>query len=268
MEDREKILQKINDLTNEYNENNDYYKISTIQYLGTRENQEDTVSYITQKENVFACLADGIGGLEFGEIASGLSVLTLLKHFITYSSINNQFLVSAMQDADRRVMQFIEDNHLSGSGCTTIGIFINKNDLFFSSVGDSSVFLFRNNQLQLLNRHHNYKLYLDEMLQKERISIKDYRVNLNKKDVVISYIGKGELRLLDFNKQGFKLKEGDILLICSDGLLSALSNELIIEVIKKNKNPTTITTSLMNLVRMKRREKQDNTSIITILKER
>lgn len=264
----EKILKDISETITKNQEENKDYKIDGMQYIGSRENQEDTIAYLKKKDQVFGCLADGIGGLEFGEIASALSCNTLLKTFLSVGNYDHDFLISGFQEADRRVTSYIKKNKLKGSGCTLIGVFIYKNELRFCSIGDSSIFLYRNGTLERMNRQHNYKLYLDDLLLKKQISDIDYQANLNKKDVVISYIGKNNISLIDFNKEAYALKPDDLILMCSDGILSAVSQEEIQSIIQHNSNPATINTSIINLVKMKKKNKQDNSSIITIYKRK
>lgn len=260
------ILEKLKETIQKNQEDNDAYKIDGIQYIGTRENQEDTIAFLSQKNGVFACLGDGIGGLDYGEMASALSCQTLLNNYLIAEKIDSDFLLNAYNQADREVLNFVKKNSLKGSGCTLITACIQKNELYFCSIGDSSVFLYRKGKLQKINRQHNYKLYLDDLLMNDKISHFDYQNNLDKKDVVISYIGKGDTSLIDYNKKGFLLKPGDVIVICSDGIFNAIDEDTLLEVIKKNPNPSTINTSVMNLIKIKRNKRQDNSSIISIYK--
>lgn len=266
--DVNKILDEINKEIVQYvDKKSSVYKIDGVQYIGTRKKQEDTIVYFQNYENLFACLADGIGGLEYGEIASAIACRELLGKCLKALSGDGGFLVNGFQDADRKVNAFIDNNNLRGSGCTLIGVWIDKHRLFFCSIGDSLLYLYRNGELKQLNRRHNYKLYLDDLLLSNKISNSDYQANLNKKDIVISYIGKGNISLIDFNKEGMLLEHGDVILICSDGVFNALDEADIKNIIDRNKNPATINSSIINLLRMKKKPKQDNTSIISIYKE-
>ena len=96
----------------------------------------------------------------------------------------------------------------------------------------------------------------------------DYQANLDKKNVVISYIGKGNLNLLDFNQKEISLKRNDVIILLSDGVFNAINEDELIMIIKKNNNPATINTSIMNLIKMRKIQKQDNVSIISILNEK
>lgn len=263
--DANKILEEIDNYLKQFPSiTNSKYKVDGIQYIGTRDIQEDTIVYFKTEQNVFACLADGIGGLEHGEIASALACKTILNKCLKNTMKEKLFLVNSFYEANQAVVDFVEENALSGSGCTLIGIWISSNRLSFCSIGDSLLYLYRDEKLIQLNRRHNYKLYLDNLLYLKKINNTDYQVNLSKKDVVISYIGKGEIDLIDFNKEGMLLKKGDVILMCSDGVLSAINEQEIEKIIGRNQNPATINSSIINLVRMKRNTKQDNTSIVTI----
>lgn len=266
--DVNKILASIDNRLKEVDQSTQcIYKIDGKQYIGTRKNQEDTIVYFQSGEQAFGCLADGIGGLDFGEVASALACQTLLEKCLKSYAVDDCFLVNGFQEADRNVVKFVEQEGLKGSGCTLIGVWVDKHRMFFCSIGDSLLYLYRDDKLIQLNRRHNYKLYLDDLLYSNKISNQDYQNNLNKKDIVISYIGKGNISLIDFNREGMLLEKGDVILMCSDGVLSTITESDIAGIIKKNKNPATINTSIINFVRMKKNPKQDNTSIVTIYKE-
>ena len=266
MLDQKEIIDEIKTLIEQNSQNNSEYKVDGIQYIGTRENQEDTIVTFTQKEQIMICLADGIGGLEYGEIASSLACKTILQNYITAEKIDSSFLLNAYNQADRNVLDFVKQYQLKGSGCTLITVCINKNEMYYCSIGDSSLFMYRDHKIKRINRQHNYKLYLDDLLEHQKISNFDYQNNLNKKDVVISYIGKGDISLIDYNRDAFKLKPGDVIIACSDGVFNAIDENMLLAVVNKNQNPATINTSVMNLIKIKRNIKQDNSSIISIYK--
>ncbi len=260
-----KIKEDIENQINRIKDNYVEYKIEGQQIIGARERQEDTFICLPTKDNIFACLADGIGGLDRGDMASAISCQYLLKQrFI--NSFEHQFLIDGFQLADREVCRFANENQLNGSGCTLIGIWIIENQFYFCSIGDSLLYLYRQGKLQQLNRRHNYKLYLDDLLLNDQISNHDYQRNLNKKDVVISYIGKGNISLIDYNKEAICLKKDDVILMCSDGVTGTVSPDEIQKIISKNQNPSTINTSIINLIKIRKKPTQDNASIITILK--
>lgn len=266
MMDHKTIIDDMKFLIEQNSQCNNDYKVDSVQYIGTRENQEDTIVTLTQDNRILACLADGIGGLEYGEIASALSCKTVLENYLTAEKIDSNFLLNVFNQADRNVLDFVKKEHLKGSGCTLITVCINNNEMYYCSIGDSSLFLYRDKKIKRINRQHNYKLYLDDLLFNQKISNFDYQNNLNKKDVVISYIGKGDISLIDYNKESFLLKPGDVIVICSDGVFNAIDEDLLLKVVNKNQNPATINTSVMNLIKIKRNVKQDNSSILSIYK--
>ncbi len=265
----EQLLKDIENTINSLNkEKNKCFKIDGNQYIGLRENQEDTIAYYQQYDEIFASLSDGIGGLEDGEVASALSCKVMLENCINADFINQDSLVHYFNQADQTVRKYVDDNQLMGSGCTLVSVFIKNNEMFFCSVGDSFLYLYRDGELKQLNRRHNYKLYLDELLSSCQINNDDYQANLDKKNVVISYIGKGNLNLLDFNQKEISLKKNDVIILLSDGVFNAINEDELIMIIKKNNNPATINTSIMNLIKMRKIQKQDNVSIISILNEK
>lgn len=264
--DAEKIRKKIIEEVDKYKMLNPHYKIDGQQFIGTRENQEDTIVCLPTDSNVFACLADGIGGLSKGEVASSIACHTMLEQrFI--NSFEKSFLVDGFQSADRNVVSYTQRHDLDGCGCTLISVWVENDELSFCSIGDSLLYLYRDGKLKQINRKHNYKLYLDELLMNNQISNNDYQYNLNKKDVVISYIGKGNISVIDYSKEPVKLLKNDIIILCSDGIFGAIDEDFLIEILNKNSNPSTVASSVINIVKMKKIRNQDNASIIVIKKE-
>lgn len=258
----EPMKEAITSLENDGSQHNLSIRSEVIQLLGTRENQQDTIDWIENEHEFMAVLADGIGGMEKGEIASSLAVNEVMLSWEMRG--NDNFQVEAYQNADEIVRKMVKEEGLTNAGSTLASVYIKDHLLYLCSVGDSYIFLFRDQELIRLNTSHNYELFLNQMLEHEKITIEEYQANLYKKSMLISYIGKGDLSLMDYNKKPIELFKHDVLLICSDGLFSAISQEELAQVIKKNANPATINKTLVNMIQIKKSKNQDNTSVITI----
>jgi protein phosphatase len=118
-------------------------------------------------------------------------------------------------------------------GTTMTAVVIDDDKLFWASVGDSRIYIFREGKIIQVTRDHNYRLTLNEMAARGEIS-EDEASGHESAEALISYLGMGELELLDINAAPFSLMHGDIVLLCSDGLTKSLSDGEIAAVIAEN----------------------------------
>src|SRR5262245_37342335 len=105
-----------------------------------RSNNEDYC--LIQPDLGLYVLADGMGGAKAGERASRMAVDTVAEVVQTANRRDSQVLVSAVEEANRRVLQAAHnDPSLEGMGTTLIAALELDNDFSIASVGDSRVYL-------------------------------------------------------------------------------------------------------------------------------
>ena len=139
------------------------------------------------------------------------------------------------------------------------------NGMYFISAGDSRIYIVRDNDIQAINRDHNFRLQLDTMLRNGQITEKEYEMQENQAEALISYLGMGNISLTDSNTEPFYLEENDLILLCSDGLYKRLSNEQILDIVLDNQNSRQVIAERLNKVVMQLTQRnQDNTSVILL----
>ncbi len=204
--------------------------------MGTRKYQQDSYACIETPVGSLAVICDGMGGLEGGEKASGLAVKTLLEDYITDSITDiRKFLHNEVMNADSLVYRITDENGRPlGAGTTIVAVHIKDGTMNWISVGDSKIYVIRNNELHCIVREHNYRLMLNSMYAKGEITLEQYRSEEKKAEALISYLGMGNVSLTDENEAPLQLLPGDIVLLCSDGLYKSVSDERILAVISDN----------------------------------
>ncbi|MBQ9199550.1 MAG: serine/threonine-protein phosphatase [Lachnospiraceae bacterium] len=238
--------------------------ISSI--IGTRENQQDSV-FGQAGENVsIAIVCDGMGGLNGGERASQTALKILAEDFFGEENIENmpEFFEKEAYKMDEEVFKLTdEEGEPLNAGTTVVAVVVKNNEAYWLSVGDSKIYIIREDEIIPVNREHNYRLVLDERLKNGEIDEETYKSEEKQAEALISYIGIGDLRLMDINKKPFELLENDIILLCSDGLYKRLKDEEIIELIKYEEPDMKRAAKRLTDIVMKRTVKsQDNTSIV------
>ena len=133
--------------------------------------------------------------------------------------------------------------------------------MYFVSAGDSHIYLIRNATIQLLTEEHNY---LADLMQKVENGEMEYEdaVSHPKREALTSYIGIGNLPRLHVLSVPIPLQEGDHILLCSDGLYRALSDEDILQIITVNPSAEATSDALIQAVEERKLPKQDNTTLI------
>jgi serine/threonine protein phosphatase PrpC len=239
-----------------------------IQGLGGRETQQDTI-YLSDtkqypKQGLLMVVADGMGGLQNGGFLSRAAASAAASTFAKSPKTDPERLVVTMvQNATNAVNVLLSPNYGAG-GTTLIVAMIYMGKLYFSSVGDSRLCLYRNGDLILLNRTHVFE---EELLLRTINGDMSYDAarTYEKKGALTSYLGMGPLKYFDFPMYHIPLKKGDRIIAMSDGIFNTLSDEEIGAAIRKK--PEKAAEELTDKVEKKQQRYQDNYSAVLIAVE-
>jgi protein phosphatase len=198
-----------------------------------RENNEDSVT--VDEPTRLGILADGMGGYNAGEVASGMAT-TFIKSEL------GRWLAQAGRHANarevRRAMEICVDNanrsifnaansnpQYSGMGTTlVVGVF-QDGRLMLGHIGDSRCYRLRNNQLEQITKDHSL---LQEQMDAGLITPEQAATSTNK-NLVTRALGVEDAVLLEVNEH--KVDPGDLYLMCSDGLSDMLDDEAIAQIL-------------------------------------
>ena len=187
-------------------------------------------------------VADGMGGHKAGDFASRYAVKELVQ-MAEYSKIKDPvlFLRVAIEEVNSMLFDEAANNpDLDGMGTTLVAAVIVDNILYVANVGDSRLYLLRDN-LEQITRDHSLVEEMVALGKLERGS-EAYR---SQKNVITRAVGI--LPTVDVDLFDIPLQECDYILMCSDGLTNMVSDEEISKILK--------TTDLLeeqteNLIRM------------------
>ena len=240
--------------------------ISSI--IGTRSNQEDTIFGEAQGNEAIAVVCDGMGGLEGGELASKAAVECLVEDWYCKGEITNipQFLTEEARKADKKVaLQKNESGELIHAGTTIVAVIVQDSFLYWLSVGDSKIYIIRGNEIMAVNREHNYRMTLDQQLREGKLTPQEYAAQEYQAEALISYLGMGDVSLMDVNRQPFLLEDGDIVVLSSDGLYRSLTEEEILKTVRgHDADMQSAAESLTTAAFRNRKGGQDNTSVAAL----
>jgi len=171
--------------------------------------------------NVFI-VADGMGGHNAGDYASKYTVETIVQE-ISESQEDNPVTVikNAIGIANEHIRQKAEEDEcLYGMGTTLVVATCMGNMLQVANVGDSRLYVV-NEKITQITRDHSL---VEEMVRMGGIDRETARKHPDK-NIITRAIGASETIKVDFFT--VKLKKGDIVLMCSDGLTNMLEDEEI-----------------------------------------
>ncbi len=197
-----------------------------------RENNEDTYSYwepaaeeAFQHKGRLISIADGMGGYEGGQEASHLAVQTIEQTYADgLEGDISSVLVAAFRTAHQRIKDYAERHpELHGMGTTCTSVALVGHDLYYSHVGDCRLYLSRNSKIVPLTRDQSYvgRLVEQGIIRPEEAASHPQR------NILTGALGAGNEAIPDVLEQPIALEKDDVLILCTDGLWSLVSQEEI-----------------------------------------
>lgn len=194
---------------------------------GARDYQEDALIADLSRGNAlsFAVLADGMGGHAAGDIASKIVVtemftaLTFMREeMVACPDAISGILREAADTANAMLKAHVErypETH--GMGATLVATVLVGDELHWISIGDSPLYLFRDNRLVQLNADHSMATTIDAMVATGVLSAEE-GANHPDRNVLTSVLFGAPIPEVDCPSQPTKLCAGDTLIVASDGL--------------------------------------------------
>ncbi len=175
-------------------------------------------------------VADGMGGHNAGDIASRCAVETIVQT-VSQSSEGDPIIVlrKAIEAANERVRTKAgEEECLFGMGTTVVAATYRDGVLTVANVGDSRLYV-ADGELRQITKDHSL---VEEMVQLGGLDRAAARNHPNK-NIITRAVGAGDAIEADFFT--VKLSEGDLVLMCTDGLTNMLEDEQIYSILKGQK---------------------------------
>jgi PPM family protein phosphatase len=195
-----------------------------------RENNEDSYLYWEpatdaefRRKGRLAVIADGMGGHEGGQEASRMAVETVREIYDQAFRDDPQVaLVESLVTAHTRIQAFGEQHpafHGMGTTCTALAVC--GGHIYFAHVGDSRLYLVRDERILRLTRDHSY---VGRLVESGIVRAEDAEKH-PQRHILTAALGAGRELAVDRGDQGLPLQEGDDLLLCTDGLWSVVTEE-------------------------------------------
>lgn len=214
-----------------------------------RDMNQDSYLILEEENYKLLVLADGMGGYKGGEIASSLAVNAIqnyIKNNFEATEKTTDSILKLINDAIEYANMIVyeksqEVEELKDMGTTLDTCIVFNGKLYIGHVGDSRVYRIRKNIIRKITTDHSYV----EKLVKEGTITKEEAKNHPKKNMLTKALGCSSFVEPDLLYKVFQ-KE-DILLMCSDGLTNMLNEEIIYNIITKQKSAEENSLELINL---------------------
>jgi protein phosphatase len=208
-----------------------------------RTSNED--SYAANAKNRIFLVADGMGGHAAGEIASQIAASTVEELVVSRRNSDSQpeeTLRLAALEANSRIYDTQRKKpELAGMGSTLTILSFRDDRYYIAHVGDSRAYLLRNGTLDQLTRDHSLVWHLFE----SGVLRKDELASHPQKNLITRSIGPHPQVEIDLERGD--AREGDIYLLCSDGLTDVVSDENIRAILSDTaKSPQQLGETLVN----------------------
>lgn len=193
-------------------------------YLATdigprRELNEDVVANLGHETYV---IADGMGGYVAGEVASRILVDTVRDALASVYCFDETALKKAILFANDAILETVRENpKYSGMGTTATIFHREGGEIVWAHVGDSRLYLIRQQLLRQITRDHSL---VSDLVANGSITPEEARTH-PKRNVITRAVGVGAELIVDTG--AFSVAEHDILVLCSDGLTSVVPDEEI-----------------------------------------
>jgi len=207
-----------------------------------RPNNEDAL-YVNPEEGILS-VADGMGGAAAGEVASSIFIEQIhnIPDMLGKKQLEGvEFVKDVFLAANRSIIQHVEKNPAhAGMGCTAELLIFCADGYVLGHVGDSRTYLFRHGIIRRLGRDHTL---VQEQMDQGMLSLEE-AASHPMKNVILRAVGINDTLMVDIIRG--KYQNGDIFLLCSDGLTDMIPDSQIAMILSHAESPATMAARLVD----------------------
>lgn len=198
------------------------YEVGVANRLGNRAANQDRLGVVETDEGILLVLADGMGGMSQGELAAQ-TLVEMARNAYQEAERPVRNPPDLMTDVIHRTHDELVriNGDKRGPGTTAVLCLIQNGEAQWAHVGDSRLYVFRNGQALLRTRDHSY---VEELFRRGLIDSTE-RARHPRRHQITQCIGCGRQRPQVSVARPRLLHDGDVILICSDGLWEAVDED-------------------------------------------
>lgn len=200
---------------------------------------------INDREYLFV-VADGMGGHQAGDVASRLGTLSFIEAYKSLRNKNNTIssaIQQSIKEANSTILERASaDISKKGMGTTFSAIIFSGMKAHIVHVGDSRIYLIRDGTIKKITTDHTF---VEKMMEEGRLSEEEAR-NHPQKNILYMSLGARE-SFAPIMIDDFEVRDGDLFIICSDGLNNMVSDDLIMQYSESFHSPKILVEELIKL---------------------
>ncbi len=207
-------------------------EITQLNRLGNRETNEDRLVVVEREQSVLLVVADGMGGHRGGDLAAQIFVDTLERFFrkVTMPLSNPKlFLDKAINAAHKIICQEASNSKKKIDPRTTcVACILQGQSAYWAHVGDSRLYLVRNNKILAQTIDHSY---VEDLFRQGLISEADMLTHPKRSYLTQCIGGTDHVPNISYGNME-TLKKQDIFILCSDGFWTAINQQALRDISK------------------------------------
>ncbi len=171
-------------------------------------------------------VADGMGGAKAGEIASRMAVEAFAPG-LPDGGTPEERLADAAREANARIHELASaDRERAGMGTTLTAVYVGEEELAIAQVGDSRAYVLREGELSRLTRDHSL---VEELIRSGKIT-EEEAPHHPQRSIITRALGPAAS--VEVDTRSYRGHDGDVILICSDGLTSMIDEGAVGEILR------------------------------------
>jgi len=235
-----------------------------------RENQDSIYLVQWDTNSFFGVIADGMGSSKHGKLAAKLCTSHYKQIFRTRKEFQNWLkkegfnntdasfpLRKMASDVNQKIYETNTPGQITGTTCTAV--LIMGSSVWYVHCGDSRLYCVRDKSIKQITTDHSW---VQETLVKPGLLSNEEAKHHSAKNLITNFLGIGS-QLVDIDVSGFQISNGDILLLCTDGLSNILDDATLQE-ISTNNSPAIACRKLVKSAKHNAGKRADNISAIVI----
>src|SRR6476620_11550916 len=172
-------------------------------------------------------VADGMGGAQAGEVASGIAIDVLATGVEPGARSAEELLVARIREANGRIHELsITDRDHAGMGTTATAAYVGEDEISIVHVGDSRAYLLRDGVLERLTQDHSL---VEEFVRQGRLTQEEAEEHPQRSIITRALGAEPDV---DVDRVRVRGRAGDLFLLCSDGLTSMVPEARIAQLLQ------------------------------------
>ncbi|MDO8313022.1 MAG: protein phosphatase 2C domain-containing protein [Sideroxyarcus sp.] len=238
------------------------FAVHQVNHIGGRKYNQDRVGYAYTNDALLLVLADGMGGHLHGEIAAQIAVYTFMRAFSRLEQGSAKepevFLRATMRAGHDAIIDYAREQQLGGNpGTTCVAALVQDGRVWFAHAGDSRFYLLRDGAVTNVTKDHSV---VQQWADWGIISDKEMKTHPDRNKITNCLGGVEDMFYVEVSPS-IETRDGDTLLLCSDGFWSPLVDEELVKLPTAQSLQNTLS-ELVEVAVFREAARADNTTAV------